>query len=58
MELLDAAGAKGVAAVHQDARDALAHIVLHPAELADVQAARLVIEVHQSGAHFVYSALF
>ena len=58
MELLDAVGAKGVPAVHQDARDALAHIVLHRAELANVQAARLVIEVHQSGAHYVYFALF
>lgn len=46
MQRLDALGAEGVAAVHEDARDALAHVVLECAELADVQAARLVVQIH------------
>ena len=37
VEVLDARGAKGVAAVHEDAGDALAHVVLAAAELADVE---------------------
>ena len=51
VQLLDAASAERVPTVHQDARDSLAHIVLHGTELADVQAARLVVQVHHSGTH-------
>ena len=52
VQLLDAVGAQGVAAVNQYARDALSHIVLQSAELTDVKAARLVVQVHQVDAHF------
>lgn len=45
MQCLDARGAEGVAAVHQDAGDALAHVVPETAELADVQTARTVVQV-------------
>jgi len=51
VELLDATGAQCVATVDQDAGNALPHVVLHGTELADVQAARLVVQVHQSGTH-------
>ena len=51
VQLLDAGGAEGVAAVHEDARDALAHVVLESAELADIQAARLVVQIHDVSVH-------
>ena len=38
VQVLNARGAKGVPAVHQDAGDTLSHVVAQPAELADVQA--------------------
>lgn len=38
VQVLNARGAQGVPAVHQDARDTLSHVVAQPAELADVQA--------------------
>ena len=38
VQVLNARGAQGVPAVHQDAGDALSHVVAQPAELADVQA--------------------
>ena len=43
MQLLDAARAQSMAAVDQYARDALTHVVLECAELADVEAAGLVV---------------
>eukprot|EP00354_Favella_ehrenbergii_P000882 CAMPEP_0170464500 /NCGR_PEP_ID=MMETSP0123-20130129/9204_1 /TAXON_ID=182087 /ORGANISM="Favella ehrenbergii, Strain Fehren 1" /LENGTH=247 /DNA_ID=CAMNT_0010730179 /DNA_START=573 /DNA_END=1314 /DNA_ORIENTATION=- len=51
VQLLNAVRAEGVAAVDQDARDALAHVVLESAELTDVQPARLIIQIHQVDAH-------
>ena len=39
VQVLDARGAQGVPAVHQDTGDTLSHVVAQPAELADVQAA-------------------
>ena len=47
VQLLDAVRAQSVAAVNQDARDALSHVVLERAELANVKPAGLVVEVHQ-----------
>ena len=38
VQVLNARGAQGVPTVHQDAGDALSHVVAQPAELADVQA--------------------
>ena len=43
MQLLDAVRAQSMAAVDQYARDALTHVVLECAELADVEAAGLVV---------------
>jgi len=51
VQLLNAVGAQGVAAVHQYARNALAHVVLEGAKLADVETTRLVVEVHDLVAH-------
>ena len=42
---LDAAGAQSVSAVHQDAWDTLADVVLETTELADVKASRAVVQV-------------
>jgi len=39
VQVLDARGAQGVPAVHQDTGYTLSHVVAQPAELADVQAA-------------------
>ena len=46
VQLLDAVRAQGVAAVHQDAGNALTDVVLECAELANVKATRLVVQVH------------
>ena len=46
VQLLDAVGAEGVAAMNKDTGDALANVVLEAAKLADVEAARLVVQVH------------
>ena len=43
-----------MAAVDQDARDALAHVVTETAKLADVETARLVIEVQ----NFIHISLY
>lgn len=43
MQLLNAVGAQSVAAVDEDAWDALANVVLQRAKLADVEAARLIV---------------
>ena len=44
MQLTNAVGAERVPTVHKDPGDALAHVVLEPAKLADVEATRLVIQ--------------
>ena len=46
---MNATGAEGVSAVHEDARDALAHVVAEAAKLANVQAARGVVEGEDLG---------
>ncbi len=46
---MNAAGAEGVSAVHEDARDALAHVVAEAAELANVEAARGVVQGEDLG---------
>lgn len=51
VQLLNTAGAESVPTVDQYARDALAHVILEGAELAYVQAARLVVQVHQIDSH-------
>ena len=43
VQLLNAVGAECVPTVDQYARDALAHVILEGAELANVQAARLIV---------------
>lgn len=53
MKLLDATSAEGVAAVHKDPGDAFAHVVLEPAELADVETPRPIVQVHDIH-HFIY----
>ncbi len=45
VQRLDARSAERVAAVHQDTGNPLAHIVLEPAELADVETPRVVVQV-------------
>lgn len=45
VQVLDAAGAKGVAAVDQDAGDALTHVVAKATELADVEASGWIVKV-------------
>ena len=49
VELLNAVGAKGVSAVHEDARDPLSDVVLESAELANVEPTRLVVHIHDGG---------
>ena len=51
VKLLDAVSAEGVATVDQDARNALTNIVLETAELTDVEASRLVVQVHHVSTH-------
>lgn len=46
VQLLDAIGAQSVPAVDQDARDALPHIVLERAKLANIEPAGLIVEIH------------
>lgn len=46
VQLLNAVRAQSVATVDQYARDALAHVVLESTELADVEAAGLIVQVH------------
>ena len=45
VQRLDARCTEGVAAVDEDARDALAHVVAEAAELADVETPRAVVQV-------------
>lgn len=47
VQLLDAVRAQSVAAVDQNTGDSFADVVLKSAELADIQAARLVVKIHQ-----------
>jgi hypothetical protein len=49
VECLNATGAKGVSAVHEDARDTLTHVVAEAAELANVEAARGVVQGEDLG---------
>lgn len=46
MQLTNAVCAQGVSTVDEYPRDALAHVVLESAELADVEASRLVIQLN------------
>ena len=46
MQLLDAIGAQGVATMNKDAGDSLAHVVLQSAELTDVKASGLIVQIH------------
>ena len=45
VQLRNARGAQGVATMHQDAGNTLAYVVLHAAELTDVEGAGLVVQV-------------
>lgn len=45
VQVLNARSAQGVPAVHQDAGDALTHVVPQAAELTDVQSTRRVVQV-------------
>ena len=47
VQLLNTVRAQRMAAVDQYARNALAHIVLEGAELADVETAGLIVQVHK-----------
>ncbi len=51
VQLLDAVGAQGVAAVDQYARNSFAHVVLEAAKLADIESARLIVQIHQVDGH-------
>ena len=46
VQLLNAVSAEGVTTVNKYARDSLTHVVLEGAELTDIKATRLVVEVH------------
>ncbi len=52
VQLLNAVRAQSMPAVDQDAGNPFAHVVLQAAELADVQAARLIVKIHQVDGHF------
>ena len=56
VELGDAAGAEGVAAVHKNTRNSLTNVVLHTAKLANVHATRFIIKLHDVhlGLHTVF----
>ena len=47
VQLLDAVRAQSVAAVDQNTGDSFTDVVLQSAELTDIQAARLVVQIHQ-----------
>ena len=53
MEFWDAVGAERVTAVNKDSRDTLSYVVFEAAELADVKATRLVVEL-DDGVHFFW----
>ena len=53
MEFWNAVGAECVPAVNKDARDAFSNVVFEAAELADIQATRLVVKL-DDGVHFFW----
>ena len=46
VQFTDAVGAQRVTTMNEDAGNALAHVVLEAAELADVETARLIVKLH------------
>ena len=52
MELLNATSAQSMPTVNQYARNSLTHVILKPAELANVELPGLVVQVHYAVVHY------
>ena len=51
VQLVNAVSAQSVTTVNQDSRDALTHVILEAAELANVKAPRLIVQIHDICVH-------